>query len=78
MKKLSFILLFVFFTISGFSQQGLQLKAGVNLVCNGSPIIVLNNTSFYNNGDFIADESNVIITGNTATANSAIGGNYCH
>lgn len=74
MKKLSFILLFVFFTISGFSQQGLQLKAGVNLVCNGSPIIVLNNTSFYNNGDFIADESNVIITGNTATANSAIGG----
>lgn len=74
MNKLSFIILFVFFTISAYAQQGLQLKAGVHLVCNGSPNIVLNNTGFYNNGDFTADQSNVIITGTTATANSAIGG----
>ncbi len=74
MKYLSLIILFVFFTISVKAQQGLQIKAGANLVCNVSPSLVLNNCGFYNNGDFIADESNVVFTGTTATANSAIGG----
>lgn len=74
MKYLSFIILFVFFTICSKAQQGLQLKAGVNLVCNASPSLVLNNCGFYNNGDFNAGESNVVFTGTTATANSAVGG----
>ena len=74
MKYVSFITLFVFFTISIKAQQGLQIKAGANLVCNASPNLVLNNCGFYNNGDFNAGESNIVFTGTTATANSAVGG----
>jgi hypothetical protein len=66
MKYVSFITLFVFFTISIKAQQGLQIKAGANLVCNASPNLVLNNCGFYNNGDFSAGESNIVFTGTTA------------
>lgn len=60
MKYVSFITLFVF-TISIKAQQGLQIKAGANLVCNASPNLVLNNCGFYNNGDFNAGESNIVL-----------------
>lgn len=54
--------------------QGITTGTGGYLVINGTARLVLNNAGFTNNGTFTAGSGEVIFTGNTATANSFIGG----
>jgi hypothetical protein len=54
--------------------QGIHLTSGIQWVTQGTPSIVLNNASLINNGNFIADSSSVIFTGDMATTGAFIGG----
>ena len=55
-------------------QQTIYISAGTNLVANGNIQLVVNNTSFVNNGTFVPSTGTVSIFGNASTANSSIGG----
>jgi hypothetical protein len=55
--------------------QGIQITPGLHLVVSGAPSLVFNNASLVNNGDFLADSSTVLFTGDGTTAGSFIGGN---
>jgi hypothetical protein len=54
--------------------QGLYLSLGINWVVKGSPSLVLNNTGLTNNGNFFADSSTVLFTGDSSVTHSSIGG----
>lgn len=54
--------------------QGLTITAGSKLVVNGNAQIAIKDGGFTNNGSFIAGNGTIHFTGNTATANSHIGG----
>ncbi|HZE84395.1 MAG TPA: T9SS type A sorting domain-containing protein [Puia sp.] len=58
----------------GLSAQGLHITPGLHLVVSGAPSLVFNNASLINNGNFSADSSSVLFTGDGATAGSFIGG----
>lgn len=79
MKPINFIRLCVLMMLPAFSQfslqaQGLHLVSGINWVASGSPCLVLNNAGLTNNGNFFADSSTVLFTGNMITSGSYIGG----
>lgn len=79
MKPINFSRLGVLTILAAFSQfslqaQGLHLTSGINWVASGSPCLVLNNAGLTNNGNFSADSSTVLFTGNTITSGSFIGG----
>jgi Secretion system C-terminal sorting domain len=59
---------------SGVRAQGLYLSPGINWVAKGSPRLVLNNASLTNDGNFSADSSIVLFTGDSSASHSFIGG----
>jgi len=80
MKPINFIRLCALTMLPAFFQfgleaQGLHLVSGINWVASGSPCLVLNNAGLINNGNFSADSSTVLFTGNMVTPGSYIGGN---
>ena len=79
MKPINFLRLGVLTILPAFSQagllaQGLHLTSGINWVVSGSPFLVLNNSGLSNNGNFSADSSTVLFTGNMINFGSFIGG----
>ncbi|HEY4289597.1 MAG TPA: T9SS type A sorting domain-containing protein [Puia sp.] len=79
MKPINYIRLGVLtilpaFSLSGLRAQGLHLTPGSNWVVSGSPCLVLNNAGLTNNGNFFADSSTVLFTGDRMTSGSFIGG----
>jgi hypothetical protein len=79
MKPINFLRQGVLTMLVAFSHldlraQGLHLTSGINWVVSGSPYLVLNNTGLTNNGNFSADSSTVLFTGDLNTFGSFIGG----
>lgn len=56
------------------AQGGFFISSGANVVIANSPHIIVENGKFSNDGDFLADNSTVHITGTSDTENSTIGG----
>lgn len=57
-----------------FSQGGIFITSGSNLVNNGSSQLVINNAGFRNDGAFVKASGTVVYTGNSSTPNSNISG----
>ena len=57
------------------AQGGLFISSGAEIVCNGSPQIIVNDGKFVNDGNFTAGSSTFFFKGSTATEYSTIYGN---
>jgi hypothetical protein len=69
------MLIITLLLVSGVvSAQGLLNTSGTHLVFNGTVKVVLNNGGLLNNGSITAGSSELVLTGNTATSISTIGG----
>ncbi|RYD84199.1 MAG: hypothetical protein EOP54_32545, partial [Sphingobacteriales bacterium] len=56
LQKLPALLLILLITFGEQARgQGLLIRNGAQLIVKGSPALVINNGSFYNNGQFKAD-----------------------
>jgi hypothetical protein len=60
---------------AGVTGQGLHLMPGSNMIMTGPVNLVMNNTGFTNDGNFIANSSSVLFTGTAPRSSSFIGGN---
>jgi Secretion system C-terminal sorting domain len=74
MLKIISNIAFSLLIINGLYSQGTLKINGANLVTSGSVNIVLDNTNWQNDGTFTPSSSTVHIKGNTAQAQSSIGG----
>jgi hypothetical protein len=72
--KINFAFLFFLLPLLMQAQGGLFISSGANVVVANSPHIIIENGKFSNDGDFLADNSTVHISGTNTTENSTIGG----
>jgi hypothetical protein len=76
MKYICVVALYILpiFGTCGLRAQGLHIANGAHWITNGSPVLVLNNAGFTNNGAFDAGLGTVLFTGDTATSATFIAG----
>lgn len=73
-KVVLFTAALILMLVSISNAQQIKINQRSHLVMNGNVQLVVNNAAFNNNGNFAASNSTVVITGNTDTTISYVGG----